>query len=64
MRKQLLKKLLKDFERAKTLSAFARQFGIPRTTMFRILHDQNDGNIKVWEKIEAYYRRSGKKCSA
>ena len=55
MRKQLLKKLERDFKKAKSLSDFARQLGIPRTTMFRILHGQN-GNIKVWEKIESHYR--------
>lgn len=58
MRKELLRKLTRDFKKAETLSEFARGFGIPRTTMYRLLHGQSYGNIRVWEKIEKHYGRS------
>jgi len=55
MTKKLLELLKKDLKK-KSINSFAKEIQIPYATLYRITHKQSTGSIRIWERIEKYYK--------
>ncbi|MCK9518454.1 MAG: hypothetical protein M0R74_05405 [Dehalococcoidia bacterium] len=55
LREKILHKLKKEAEGRGQVSRLARRIGIPIVTLWRIVHDKFQGNIKTWDAIFRYY---------
>ena len=58
----MIKKLLIPLKHSlniTSLNSLANLIGIKQSTLYRLLHKQSIGSIRIWEKIEKYYNLEG-----